>query len=85
MRTLEIPSTWEGLNKPYASIFPQCTFSIPLKGVLFSGVHSLEIEDELLPVVVTIEQLFMDYGSKDVLAFIDPAIVQRLEDELARN
>ena len=61
------------------------TFSIPYKGFLFSGVHSLEIEDEILPVIVTIEQLFIDDSCKDVLAIVDPAITYWLEDELARN
>lgn len=61
------------------------TFSIPHKGFVFSGVHSLEIEDEVRPVVVTIEQLFIDDSCKDVLAIVDPAITYWLEDELARN
>lgn len=61
------------------------TFRIPYKGFLFSGVHSLEIEDELKPIIVTIEQLFIDDNAKDVLAIIDPAVTYWLEDELARN
>ena len=64
---------------------PSCTFSIPYKGVLFSGVHSIEIDDEYLPYVVTIEQLFIDDSCKDVLSIVDPAIVHFLEEQLADN
>ena len=85
MRTLEMPSAWAGLNKPYETVFPQCTFHIPHKGFVFRGVHSLEFEDEYKPVVVTIEQLFIDDSCKDILSIVDPAITYWLEDELARN
>ena len=86
MRRLEMPSAWAGLgNSLCAPVLPACTFSIPYKGFVFSGVHSLEIEDEIKPIVVTIEQLFIDDSCKDVLAIIDPAITYWLEDELARN
>ena len=61
------------------------TFNIPYKGFLFSGVHSLYFEDEVKPVVVTIEKLYIDDSCKDVLAIIDPAITYWLEDELASN
>lgn len=81
MRELTMPSAWAGLMPSKAA----CTFSIPYKGFLFSGVHSLEIEDEYKPVVVTIEQLFIDDSCKDVLAIVDPAVTYWLEDELARN
>lgn len=85
MRTLEMPSSWAGLTKPYEPFVLQCTFHIPHKGFVFRGVHSLEIEDEIKPIVVTIEQLFIDDSCKDVLAIVDPAITYWLEDELARN
>ena len=81
MKQFEFPNTWSGLFPSKAA----CTFSIPYKGFLFSGVHSLEIEDEIKPIVVTIEQLFIDDSCKDVLAIVDPAITYWLEDELARN
>lgn len=81
MKQFEFPNTWSGLFPSKAA----CTFSILYKGFVFSGVHSLEIEDEIKPVVVTIEQLFIDDSCKDVLAIVDPAITYWLEDELARN
>jgi hypothetical protein len=61
------------------------TFSIPYKGFVFSGVHSLYFEDELRPVVVTIEKLYMDDSCKDVIDIVDPAITYFLEDELAER
>ena len=86
MRELEMPSAWAGLgNSLCAPVLPACTFHIPHKGFVFRGVHSLEFEDAIKPVVVTIEQLFIDDSCKDVLAIIDPAITYWLEDELARN
>ena len=97
MRELEMPSPWAGLyqleklqnkeaiREAMRRIHLPRTFSIPHKGVVFSGVHSLEIEDEIKPIVVTIEQLFIDDSCKDVLAIVDPAITYWLEDELARN
>jgi len=84
MIDISMPSAWAGLYltgpMPVA-----CTFYIPYKGFVFSGVHSLYFEDELRPVVVTIEQLFIDDSCKDVLAIVDPAVTYWLEDELARN
>ena len=86
MTRLEMPSSWAGLgNSRCAPVLPACTFNIPYKGFVFSGVHSLEIEDEVKPIVVTIEQLFIDDSCKDVLAIIDPSLTYWLEDELARN
>mgnify|MGYP000594330703 CR=1 FL=1 len=61
------------------------TFCILYKGFVFSGVHSLEIEDEYKPIVVTVEQLFIDDSCKDVLAIVDPAVTYWLEDELAER
>lgn len=81
MKQFEFPSTWSGLMPSKAA----CTFSIPYKGFIFSGVHSLEVEDEVKPVVVIIEQLFIDDSCKDVSAIIDPALMYFLEDMLARN
>lgn len=81
MRTLEMPNAWAGLGVNY----PVTTFSILHHGCLFSGIHSLEIEDEYKPVVVTIEKLYLDNNGRDVLGIISPAIVHFLEDELARN
>ena len=97
MRTLEMPSPWAGLyqleklqnkeaiREAMRQIHLPSTFSIPYKGFVFSGVHSLEIEDEYKPVVVTIEKLYLDNNGRDVLGIISPAIVHFLEDELARN
>ena len=81
MRAFEFPNTWSGLFPSKAA----CTFSIPYKGFLFSGVHSLEIEDEIKPIVVTIEKLYMDDNCRDILSIVDPAITYWLEEELARN
>ena len=97
MRTLEMPNAWAGMyqveklptkediREAMRRIHQPRTFSIPYKGFVFSGVHSLEIEDEYKPVVVTIELLFIDDSCKDVLAIVDPAVTYWLEDELARN
>lgn len=97
MKELTLPSTWSGLysieklptreeiREEMRRIRQPRTFSIPYKGFVFHGVHSLEIEDEIKPIVVTIEQLFIDDSCKDVLAIVDPAITYWLEDELARN
>ena len=97
MRTLEMPSPWAGLyqleklqnkeeiRESMRQIHLPSTFSIPYKGFLFTGIHSLEIDDEYKPIVVTIEQLFIDDSCKDVLAVVDPAVTCWLEDELARN
>ena len=81
MKTLEMPSTWAGLGVNY----PVTTFSILHHGCLFSGIHSLEIEDEILPVVATIEKLYLDNNGRDVLSIIDPAIVHFLEEQLAKR
>lgn len=81
MRTLEIPSSWAGLGVN----FPVTTFSILHHGCLFSGIHSLEMEDEILPVVVTIEKLYLDNNGRDVLGIINPAIVHFLEEQLAQR
>ena len=97
MRTLEMPSPWAGLyqleklqnkeaiREAMRRIHLSRTFSIPYKGFLFSGVHSLEIEDEIKPIVVAIEQLFIDDSCKDVLAIVDPAVTYWLEEQLERN
>ena len=81
MKTLELPSAWAGLWVNY----PVTTFSILHHGCLFSGIHSLEIEDELLPVVATIEKLYLDNNGRDVLRIIDPAIVHFLEEQLSKR
>lgn len=81
MKTLELPSAWAGLGVNY----PVTTFSILHHGCLFSGIHSLEIEDEILPVVATIEKLYLDNNGRDVLSIIDPAIVHSLEKQLAQR
>ena len=81
MKTLEMPSAWEGLGVSY----PVTTFSILHHGCLFSGIHSLEIEDEILPVVATIEKLYLDNNGRDVLGIINPAIVHFLEEQLAQR
>ena len=81
MKQFEFPNTWSGLFPSKAA----CTFSIPYKGFLFSGVHSLNFEDEYKPVVVTIEKLYMDDNYRDILSIVDPAVTYWLEDELARN
>ena len=81
MRTLEMPSTWAGLGVNY----PITTFSILHHGCLFSGIHSLEIEDEILPLVVTIEKLYLDNNGRDVISIINPAIVHFLEEQLAKR
>lgn len=81
MKTIEMPSTWAGLGVNY----PVTTFSILHHGCLFSGIHSLEIEDEILPVVATIEKLYLDNNGRDVLSIIDPAIVHFLEEQLAQR
>lgn len=81
MKTLEMPNAWAGLGVNY----PVTTFSILHHGCLFSGIHSLEIEDEILPVVATIEKLYLDNNSRDVLSIIDPAIVHFLEEQLAKR
>ncbi len=84
MKEITLPSAWDGLYNTDPKCVP-CTFALPYKGFVFSGVHSLEIEDEIKPIVVTIEQLFIDDSCKDVLAIVDPAVTYWLEDELARN
>lgn len=61
------------------------TFNLAHKGFFFSGVHSIEIDDEVKPEVVTIEKLYMDDNSRDVLSIIDPAIIYWLEDKLAER
>lgn len=81
MKPFEFPNTWAGLFPSKAA----CTFSIAHKGILFSGVHSLNFEDELKPVVVTIEKLYMDDNCRDIIGIVDPAITYWIEDELARN
>lgn len=81
MKTIEMPSTWAGLGVNY----PVTTFSILHHGCLFSGIHSLEIEDEILPVVATIEKLYLDNNGRDVLSIISPAIVHFLEEQLAQR
>ena len=81
MKTLEMPSAWAGLGVNY----PVTTFSILHHGCLFSGIHSLEIEDEILPVVATIEKLYLDNNGRDVLSIIDPAIVHFLEEQLSKR
>ena len=81
MRTLEMPSSWAGLGVN----FPVTTFSILHHGCLFSGIHSLEIEDEILPVVATIEKLYLDNNGRDVLGIINTAIVNFLEEQLAQR
>ena len=81
MKQIMLPSAWVGLGVA----FPVTTFSILHHGCLFSGVHNLEIDDEILPVVVTIEKLYLDNNSRDVLGIISPTIVHFLEEELARN
>ena len=82
--SFELPSTWKGLYHASPSRLP-CTFNVDHKGFVFHGVHSLEFEDEVKPVVVTIEALYIDDSNKDVLSIIDPAITYWIEDELARN
>lgn len=77
--------TKEEIREAMRRIHSPRTFSIPHKGFVFSGVHSLEIEDEMLPVVATIEKLYLDNNGRDVLSIIDPAIVHFLEEQLARN
>ena len=84
MRTLEIPNAWMGLYNEGVERLP-CTFHIPHKGFVFHGVHSLEFEDEYKPVIVTIEQLFIDDSCKDVLAIVDPAVTYWLEEQLAQR
>ena len=81
MKQITFPSAWAG----FGVAFPVTTFSILHHGCLFSGIHSIEIEDEIHPVIVTIEKLYLDNNSRDVLDIISPAIVHFLEDELARN
>lgn len=81
MKEFEFPNTWSGLFPSKAA----CTFSIPYKGFLFSGVHSLNFEDEYKPVVITIEKLYMDDNCKDIVRIVDPAVTYWLEEELARN
>ena len=84
LMSFELPNTWAGLYHASPSRLP-CTFTIPYKGFVFKGIHSLYFEDELRPVVVTIETLYIDDSYKNVIDIIDPAITYLLEDELARN